>query len=93
MNNKERARNYLERLKNAKDVRAEAQKIANEIEGLVWSKDQKKLTKAEKFQILNELEQLAVHGEKDSRGYVIVEASDNSGVLDVINALKNGIKN
>ena len=92
MNSKERAREYLDRLKAAADIRSEAQKIANEIDSLVWLKDQKKLTREEKLQILNELEQLAIHREKDSRGYIIVEASDNSGVIDVISALKKGIK-
>ena len=87
MNNKDRARLYLNRLKEARDKFAEAQKISEEINGLVWSKTQTKLTKHEKLQLIQELENLAIHGERRD-GRLSVEASDNSDILEVIKALK-----
>ena len=92
MNNKERARLYLQRLKQSSDKFAEAQSISDEINSLVWSSTQKKLTKQEKLQLIRELENLALHGGEQRDGMIIVEASDNSDILEVIKALKDNAR-
>lgn len=90
MNSRERARLYLERLKKATNKNVEAKRIIDEINGLFWTKNQKKLSVQEKLELIAILEDLALHGEKQD-GRVIVEASDNSDILEVIRLLKRGV--
>jgi len=87
MNIKDRARHYLERLKQAADPFAEGENIAQEIDSLVWESSQEPLTRVEKFQIIEEIARVARYGEKTSDGRRIIESCDNSGVLEVIDYL------
>ena len=91
MNNEERARHYFQRLKKAHDQIAEARKIIDEINGLVWSKTQEKLTKQEKLDLIREIEKIISHGEAREDKFLL-ESSDNSNILEVIKALKRGVK-
>ena len=92
MSRHERALSYAKRLKAASDYSEEAKKILNEINGLVWSKDSKSLSLTEKQAILDEIKKIIELGEKTDSGKIIVEAADNSGILDVIDMLKNNVK-
>lgn len=90
MNKSQRAAHYLERIRKAKSPLEEAKGILAEIETLVWSNTNQRLTKQEKLEIIEELESLAFPTLRKSDR--ITEASDNSGILDVISLLKRGVK-
>lgn len=90
MTNSQRAAHYLERIRAAKNPAEEAQSILAEIETLVWTNTNTRLTKQEKLGIIQEVESLSFPTLQ--KGARIVEASDNSGILDVIKLLKRGVK-
>jgi hypothetical protein len=90
MNKSQRAAHYLDLLRKTKNPIEEAKGILAEIETLVWSNTNQRLTKQEKLEIIEELESLAFPTLRKSER--IVEASDNSGILDVISLLKRGVK-
>ena len=87
-----RALSYVKRLREAKDLNAEALRIKNEINGLVWSETQVPLPQAEKIALLEETKRLVRSGKKTDKGEIIVEAGDNSGIIDVIDSIEKEIK-
>lgn len=90
MNRSQRAKYYLEIIRAANNPIVEARKILAEIETLVWESTNKPLTKQEKLEIIAELESLAFPTLRKSEG-LVTEASDNSGILEVISLLKRGV--
>ena len=96
---------YLKRLQNTSDVSAEARRIIAEINGLVYSNTNNELSRADKLRIVEHLESLAVLKKKvdsivlnedfsvreESENFSQVNASDNSGILEVITKLKGGV--
>jgi hypothetical protein len=89
MNKSQRAAYYLQRIRTAKNPKEEVQKILAEIDTLVWTSTNTPLTKQEKQEIIEELELLIISTITKSKP--ITEASDNSGILDVIHLLKRGV--
>jgi len=93
MNKKERAEHYLRRLNSAKNKRAEAQQILEELNSLVWANSQQPLKKSDRLEIIEELEKAFYNRRKISNESLdSTTASDNSGIIDVISALKRGTK-
>lgn len=102
MNNKERALHYAERLKKATDKRTESKEIINEINTLYWISNNQPLSKEEKLSLIRDIEELIRQrgrvsqeryrkGESIEEGFV-VNASDNSELIDLIAAMKGSVK-
>lgn len=102
MNNKERAIHYVERLKKATDKRKESKEIVNEINTLYWVSNNQPLSKEDKLSLIREIEELIKQkgrvsqehyrkGEAIEEGFV-VNASDNSELIDLIAAMKGSVK-
>ena len=92
MNRKQRAESYLKRIKGSSNKEQEYKKILDEINGLVWSESQKPLSKEERLAIVDEIENLFNQQTIQKSEGLVVNASDNSGVIDIIGALKRGVK-
>ena len=92
MSSRERALLYAKRLKESKNVNEEANKIFEEVNSLIWSKTEKPLQKEEKIKILEEVKSIIAEERKLQDGEIIVEAADNSALLDIIDLLKQKIK-
>ncbi len=92
MTRHERALYYAQRLKSSQDIFKEAAKIKKEIDSLIWSKDKTPLPLKEKLAILNEVKRIIIHGERSKEGLLLIEAGDNSGILDVIDSIENELK-
>lgn len=90
MNKTLRAEHYLDLLIKSKNKEEEALKIITEVNDLVWSGTEKKLTKQEKLEILEEVT-ILFNLRSLERG-PIVEAGDNSKILDVISLMKRRVK-
>jgi len=90
MNKSQRAAHYLERIRTAKNPMEEAQRILADLDTLVWTSTNTRLTRQEKLEIVEEFESLAFPTLRKSER--ITEASDNSGILDVIQLLKRGVR-
>jgi len=90
MNKQQRAAHYLARIRETRNSPDEVERILSELNSLVWTESQKPLTKQDKLAIIEEIRSQAFPLTKSWE--VIVEASDNSGILDVISALKKGAK-
>lgn len=97
------AKIYLDRILKSKQKVQELKIIRGELDQLQIIENQL-LTENEKFEVLEALEKLlksniSVESPPVSErfGYVIIQkslnAQDNSGVLDLISALKRGVKN
>ena len=90
MNRQERALSYAKRLKEAFDIREEAQKILNEVDSLVWSESRKSLSLEEKIAIIQETRRIFSTGIlREKLGDDLIKAGDNSGVIDVIDDIEN----
>lgn len=98
MNRQERAQSYYNRLLNATNLQDEIKKIIGEINTLQWTETKKPLTKSEKLLIVDELKALiesktafeSMTESSEERGFEI-NASDNSGTLDIIDTITKGI--
>lgn len=92
MNNDERAKLYLQKLKNSSNPRLEIQNIVREINSLTWTNTKKPLTLAEKLVLVDKLEAQAKSLIQEQKHFDSSEsihlASDNSGVLDAIGEIK-----
>ena len=90
MNRQERALSYAKRLKEAFDIRAEARKILDEVDRLVWTESNNPLPIDEKIAIIKETRRIFSTGLlREKLGDEIIKASDNSGVIDVIDDIEN----
>ena len=93
MTRQERALSYAKRLKETYSLNEEANKILKEINDLVYSKDNSPLPLDEKIAIIRETRKIFSQGLLRERfGDVIINASDNSGVIDVIDSIENELK-
>ncbi|MGL5267578.1 MAG: hypothetical protein ACRC9E_15385 [Plesiomonas shigelloides] len=106
MNHHDRVLYYYKRLLHASNKKAEAESIAQEINTLYWTSNNRPLTKDEKLHLISEIARLYHKGTlitestkpsnerfNDSfSGRPHSTASDNSGVLDLIAAMKGEIK-
>lgn len=106
MNNKQRASLYAERLMKASNKQAEAENIVNEINQLYWVKNSNPLTKDEKLALIKDIEELISKKSKVSQEHYkekreglesleegfVVNASDNSDLIDLIVAMKGRVK-
>lgn len=92
MTRHERALHYAQRLKSSRNIIEEAKKIKNELDGLVWSKNKTPLPLSEKLAILDEVKKIIIHGERSKDGYLLIEAGDNSGIIDIIDSIENQLK-
>ncbi|MFQ5962685.1 MAG: hypothetical protein ACE5KZ_00190 [Candidatus Scalinduaceae bacterium] len=92
MSKHERALSYAKRLKAAEDVYAEARAIRREVNSLVWSESNKPLPLDEKIAILEEAKHIILKGKRDQAGRIIIEAGDNSGIIDVITNIEQNLK-
>lgn len=90
MTKNERAAHYLKRIKSAPNPLIEARAILEELNSLIWTSTGQKLSRQEKLEIVKEIESLAFPTTR--RWEPATEASDNSGILDVITMLKKGAK-
>ena len=97
MTRKERAESYLKRILTATNREAESTKILEELNGLIYSSNNEPLSEQDKLLIIEVIEELhtnpLVEKSKSLEQIQIAEASDNSGVLDIIEALRRGVKN
>jgi hypothetical protein len=91
---KELAASYAKRILEATNKQQEGLKVLAEINDLVWTNTQKPLTKEEKQSIVDDIASLISPIIRKSEVFdrVITEASDNSGILDVISMMKRGAK-
>lgn len=87
LSSKERALLYALRLKDANYSKAEAEKIRADLDGLVLTTNNQPLTKEAKLEILTETRSIVKSGAKTPDGKSILEASDNSGTLDIIDSI------
>lgn len=105
MNRNDRILYYYKRLLNASNKKAEAESIAQEINRLYWTRNNEPLTKEEKLHLISEIERLyknsSIITESTRSGNEKFEnysgrphstASDNSGIIDLIAAMKGEIK-
>lgn len=98
MNRQERAQSYYNRLLKSTNLQDEIKKIIDEINTLQWTETKKPLTKGEKLLIVDELKALieskpafeSMSESSEERGFEI-NASDNSGTLDIIDTITKGI--
>jgi hypothetical protein len=94
----QRASDYLKRLLAAKNKRLELEAILNHLETLITISDGKRLSRSAKLAILEELERQAKRTVALDEHIVLehfkksTTASDNSGILDVISAMKGRYK-
>lgn len=95
MSKQERALYYLNIIHNSANLDDATKEILTSLNSLSFTSTGVPLSKREKNQIIEELEQL-LFPPKTKRwtpsNETITEASDNSGILDVISALKRGAK-
>lgn len=91
MNKKQRAESYLKLIRDSSNKELEYKKILNEINGLVWAETQQPLSKEERLAIVEEIDNL-FQQEIQKSNVLVTNASDNSGVIDIIGALKRGVK-
>lgn len=92
MNSTQRAASYLKRIIESSNKDLEFKRILDDINSLVWTESKRPLSKAEKLAIIEEIERL-FHEQpilENKRYYT--NASDNSGAIDIIGALKRGVK-
>lgn len=91
MNKKQRAESYLKLIRDSSNKELVYKKILNEINGLVWSETRQPLSKEERLAIIEEIDNLFQQEIQKSKA-LVTNASDNSGVIDIIGALKRGVK-
>ncbi|MDA3875097.1 MAG: hypothetical protein PF795_14205 [Kiritimatiellae bacterium] len=89
MNNNQRAEYYAKRLKESENLEQTRLEILREINSLQWKATEKPLTREERLEIVRLLEEKLFGPTKFGK---LVEAADNSGILDVIDNLKNNVK-
>lgn len=97
MTHNQRAQHYFERLLKSSNPKSELEIIQRDLDNLVFSNTEKPLDSSAKRLILEELERLvkrtpSFESFSESRNYEYIQkganASDNSGILDVISAMK-----
>lgn len=97
MTHNQRAQHYFEQLLKSSNPKSELEKIQRDLDNLVFSNTGKPLDPSAKRLILEELERLLKRAPSfesfdESRNYEYIQkganASDNSGILDVISAMK-----
>lgn len=86
----ERALLYALRLKAASDAREEARKIKEELGTLVYSTNNKRLSRADKVAILTETKKY-LRGGTLLGPQILVEANDNKGTIDIIDSIINDL--
>ena len=92
MSRHERALSYARRLIAAQDLYAEARAVRNEVDGLIWAENRNPLPLEEKTRILEEVKSIILGGERDQDGRTIVQAGDNSGIIDVITNIERELE-
>jgi hypothetical protein len=98
MNKQQRAQYYLQLLNEARNPEIAKSQILTDLNSLVWTNTKIPLTEAEKIEILDDLDKLYSYERiirKSVPGienYDSINEADNSGILDVISALKRGVK-
>lgn len=96
MNNRQRVAYYLTLLKEARTPEIAKAKILADLNSLVSERTKRPFTEQEKRRILDELddlyfsEQIIRKSVPGTEHYGSINESDNSGILDVISALKRG---
>ena len=92
MNRDERAKQYYDRLRLASNPAVETQRIIEELNGLVWSKNNQPLPRDEKLRIVESLESIVIANESHTSFSQHRDAADNGNVLELIKAIKGGTK-
>lgn len=94
MTRRQRAEHYLKLLLESRNQQTTFQEILNELNGLVYAKTNEPLSKQDKIAIIEDLETIfqELPQTRNKSWEYSTNASDNSGVIDIIGALKRGVK-
>ncbi len=93
MSKEERAISYAKRLKEAINVKEEAKNILDDVDSLVWSEDKRPLSLEEKIELVRETKKIfSLKLLRERFGDDYIKASDNSGVIDVIDSIEDALK-
>jgi hypothetical protein len=90
MDRTERAQHYLNLIINSNNREITVRQIVNEIDSLVWSNSKIALSKEEKLQIVNDI--IALLAPKTANFGRVLEASDNSAIMDALDNITAQIK-